>query len=166
LGKKRSGKGKHFLFCIAGLIFLSLYSCVPTKKELIPAEWLVVQEPAEWMIVQEPENVCSHLDALQSLAGQADVETLLKRKQDMLENLHKDKSADEILFTLGLLYAHPENPKKNYQKSLAFFKKVMKEYPRSAYVWEAKIWAGVLEDIENAAKVDLKIEQKKKELGK
>ncbi len=151
MGRKRSGKGKYFLFCIAGLIFLSFFSCVPIKEKLI---------------VQEPENVCSHLDALQSLAGQADVETLLKRNQDMLEALHKDKSADELLFTLGLLYAHPENPKKNYQKSLAFFKKVIKEYPRSVYVGEAKIWTGVLEDIENAAKVDLEIEQKKKELGK
>lgn len=169
MGRKRSGKGKYFLFCVAGLISLSLFSCAPTKKEVIvlePEKELIVQEPAEWMIVQEPENVCSHLDALQSLSGKADFETLLKRKQDMLENLNKDESADELLFTLGLLYAHPDNPKKNYQKSLAFFKKVMKEYPRSAYVWEAKIWAGVLEDIENAAKVDLEIEQKKKELGK
>lgn len=118
------------------------------------------------LIAQEPENVCLHLDALQSLARQADFETLLKRKQDMLDNLRKDESADELLFTLGLLYAHPENPKKNYQKSLAFFKKVIREYPRSVYVGEARIWAGVLEDIENAAKVDLELEQKKKELSK
>lgn len=160
MGRKRSGKGKYFLFCIAGLIFLSLFSCVPAKEKLI------VLEPEKKLIVQGPENVCSHLDALQPLAGQADVETLLKRKQEMLEDLNKDKSADELLFTLGLLYAHPENPKKNYQKSLAFFKKVIKEYPRSIYAGEARIWAGVLEDIENAAKVDLAIEQKKKELGK
>ena len=117
MGRKQSGKGKYFLFCIAGLIFLSLYSCVPTKKELI------VQEPEKKLIVQEPENVCAHLDALQSLARQADFESLLKKKQDMLENLQKDNSADELLFTLGLLYAHPENQKKNYQKSLTYLRK-------------------------------------------
>jgi hypothetical protein len=63
------------------------------------------------------------------------------------------------------LYAHPENPKKNYRKS-SFFKRVINEYPGSVCAGEAKIWAGVLEDIEKAAKVDLEIEQKKKELGK
>jgi len=133
------------------LILFSLHSCASIKNKLI---------------VREHENACPHLIALRSLAGRADVETLLKRKQAMLENVRKDKTADELLFTLGLLYAHPDNPKKNYQKSLAFFKKVIKEYPSSVYAGEAKIWTGVIEDIQNAAKVDLEIEQKKKELGK
>jgi TolA-binding protein len=161
LGRKRSGKGKYFLFCIAGLTFFSLLSCAPIYLE--KERPIVLEE--EKPVAAEKGN-CTHLDVLESLARHEDFETLLKKYQDMLEDLHKDKSADELLFTLGLLYAHPENPKKNYQKSLAFFKKMIKEYPRSAYVVEAKIWAGVLEDIENAAKVDLEIEQKKKELGK
>jgi tetratricopeptide (TPR) repeat protein len=158
VGRKRFGKRQYFFLCIAGLIFFSLVSCVPIRERpIVPRK--------EKPVPCEKEG-CLHLEVWESLARHEDFETLLKQTQEALANLPKNKPADELLFTLGLLYAHPENSKKNYKKSLAFFKRVVNEYPRSVCVGEAKIWAGVLEDIEKAAKVDLEIEQKKKELGK
>ena len=158
MGRKRFRKRKYFFLCIAGLIFFSLSSCGTIMERLTVLE-------KEKPVVTEKEG-CLHRDVLEPLARHEDFETLLKQKQDKLAALPKNRPADELLFSLGLLYAHPENPKKNYKKSLAFFKRVINEYPRSVCTGEAKIWAGVLEDIEKAAKVDLEIEQKKKELGK
>ena len=158
MGRKRFGKRKYFFLCIAGLIFFYLSSCGTIMERLTVLE-------KEKPVVIEKEG-CLHRDVLEPLARHEDFETLLKQKQETLSILPKNKPADEILFSLGLLYAHPENPKKNYKKSLTFFKRVINEYPRSVCAAEAKIWAGVLEDIEKAAKVDLEIEQKKKELGK
>ena len=158
MGRKRFGERKYLFLCITGLIFFSLLSCGP----IIERPTVVEKEKP---VVIEKEG-CSHLDVLEPLARHEDFETLLKQKQETLATLPKNKPADELLFSLGLLYAHPENPKKNYKKSLTFFKRVINEYPRSVCAGEAKIWAGVLEDIEKAAKVDLEIEQKKKELGK
>jgi hypothetical protein len=126
---------------------------------------LVKEKPVEKPVVVEKEY-CAHLQVLESLERHEDFETFLKQKLDMLATLPKNRPADDLLYVLGLLYAHPGNPGKNYKKSLAFFRRVINEYPRSACVREAKIWAGVLEDIERAAKVDIEIEQKKKELGK
>jgi len=158
VGGKRLGKREYIFLCIAGLIFFSHLSCAPTmERAVVPGK----SKP----VIIEKEG-CLHLDVLEPLARHEDFETLLKQKQDALTALPKNRPADELLFSLGLLYAHPENPKKNYKKSLAFFKRVINEYPRSVCAAEAKIWAGVLEDIEKAAKVDLEIEQKKKELGK
>jgi tetratricopeptide (TPR) repeat protein len=41
--------------------------------------------------------------------------------------------ADRALFEMGIIYAHPRNEQKNYQKSLDCFQKLIKEYPRSEY---------------------------------
>src|SRR5512147_579665 len=41
--------------------------------------------------------------------------------------------ADRVLFEMGILYAHPRNEQKDYQKSLECFQKLIKEYPESEY---------------------------------
>lgn len=43
------------------------------------------------------------------------------------------KSADRVLFQMGIIYAHPENDRKNYQKAMECFRKIIKDYPDSAY---------------------------------
>jgi hypothetical protein len=182
VGRKRSGKRKYFLLCVAGLTFFSLLSCAPIRETPIylEKEKPAVHEEAKPVaaekespkvreeakpVAAEKEN-CSQLAVLKSIARHEDFETLLNHYQEMLVDPPKDRSADALLFSIGLLYAHPENPKKNYRKSAGFFKRVIKEYPGSLCTGEAKIWIGVLDDIEKAANVDLEIEQKKKELGK
>lgn len=70
--------------------------------------------------------------------------------------------ADESLFDLGLLYAHYANPKKDYQKALGCFTRLVKEHPQSPLAEEAGIWASVLESMERSKRVDLEIENMKK----
>ncbi|MGE5284315.1 MAG: L,D-transpeptidase family protein [Actinomycetota bacterium] len=41
--------------------------------------------------------------------------------------------ADRALFEMGIVYAHPKNPQKDYQKSLECFQKLIKDYPGSEY---------------------------------
>ena len=41
--------------------------------------------------------------------------------------------ADRALFEMGIIYAHPKNEQKDYQKSLESFQKLIKEYPESEY---------------------------------
>jgi L,D-peptidoglycan transpeptidase YkuD (ErfK/YbiS/YcfS/YnhG family) len=41
--------------------------------------------------------------------------------------------ADRALFEMGIVYAHPRNERKDYQKSLDCFQKLIKEYPGSEY---------------------------------
>jgi tetratricopeptide (TPR) repeat protein len=42
-------------------------------------------------------------------------------------------TADRVLFEMGIIYAHPENDRKDYQKALECFRKIIKEHPASAY---------------------------------
>jgi tetratricopeptide (TPR) repeat protein len=42
-------------------------------------------------------------------------------------------TADRALFEMGIIYAHPKNERKDYQKSLECFQKLVKDYPESVY---------------------------------
>ena len=47
---------------------------------------------------------------------------------------------DRALFQLGLLYAHPGNPNMDYDKSIAYFDRVLREFPLSEKREDARIW--------------------------
>jgi tetratricopeptide (TPR) repeat protein len=64
------------------------------------------------------------------LAG-GDYQAALKQYQEITELY--PQAADEALFGMGCLYAHPRNPQRDYQKSLDAFRRVVNDYPRSKY---------------------------------
>jgi len=111
----------------------------------------------------------SLLRGQRSLA-QGDFEASLSEMEKVLSQSPGTPLEDEALYTLGLMYAHFGNPKKDYRRSLEFFKRLLKDYPKSPWVEQAKIWIAVIEEnaklnqvIEKSKQVDLDIEQKKRE---
>ena len=93
-----------------------------------------------------------------------DYKRALKENQQILEMSAKSPLRDRALFNIGLVYAHFDNPDKDYKKSLGFFTKLIKEHPESPLLGQARIWQSVLNVIEGAKQVDIEIEKKKKEL--
>jgi len=90
----------------------------------------------------------------------------LKANTNML-SLSKDKSAhDNALFNIALIYAHYNNPDRDYKKAIHYFSKLVKEFPDSPMHEEAKVWLDLLNVIEQAKQVDIEIEKKKKELAR
>ncbi len=71
---------------------------------------------------------------------------------------------DEVLFNIGFIYAHHDNPDKDYKLSIKYFERLINEYPESPLVDQAKVWQGLLDVIEKSKQVDIEIDQKKKEL--
>ena len=59
--------------------------------------------------------------------------------------------ADRALFEMGIIYAHPKNEQKDYQKSLECFRKLIKEYPESEYRQNSEM---VIFNIRNVALKD------------
>ncbi len=111
-------------------------------------------------------DVSNHLRNVNSFLSRGDFDGAMKESQEALERSQKPPVADTALMTLGLLSAHPANPRKDYRKALGHFKRLVREFPDSSLAEEAKIWVSVLESFEKAKQVDIEIEQKKKELGK
>ncbi len=125
----------------------------------------------EWEQAREPFLLS------QKLLAEGNYEGALKENQRILSLSGQNPPGDEALFNVGLIHAHPGNAKKDYGKSLAFFRRLIKEYPQSSWVEQAKIWAGMLQDneklsrsneelsqvIEKSKQVDIEIEEKKRE---
>jgi tetratricopeptide (TPR) repeat protein len=109
----------------------------------------------------------------QRLLAAGDFEGFISENQRVLSLAHPRSSKDEALFNLGLVYAHEGNQKKDFSKSLDFFKRLIHDHPRSPLVEQAKIWVGLLQEYESLSQViqklkqvDIEVEEKKREKAK
>ena len=194
MGRKRTGKGKYVYFCIASLIILSFSGCatiektkqrvevgtpLPQTKERVevesyPSEKTKGQEEIKGKgKTREQVKADEYLLRGQKLLARGDYEGSLRENQKTLSVSAHNPPGDEALFNMGLIYAHSGNPKKDYGKSLEFFKKLLKDYPQSPLVEQAKIWIGVLQEneklthmLEESKQVDVEIEERKREKKK
>ncbi len=122
--RARAWEVRLFLYC--SLIFLSLSGCVANKDAGVRKE------------------AQDYLMSGQKLLAQRNYDGAIDEYQKVLSLTSKKLLEDEALFNMGLVYAHFGNPKRNYEKSLNLFLKVLNDYPESRLQEEAKIWVGVL----------------------
>ncbi len=176
MGRKRTRTREFIHLCLASLILLTCFGCV-----LLDAKQKSGLKKEEAKGRGEISRIASeHLLQARKLLEQRDYDGSIREYQKVLSLAGPNPPADEALFDLGLIYAHPGNPKKDYGKSVGFFRKLMKDYPQSPLAAQARIWAGVLLEnekmsqtiqklnqvIEESKQVDIEIEEKKREKGK
>ena len=58
-----------------------------------------------------------------------------------------ERLADQSLFQIGMVYAHPNNPDQDIQKALQFFQDIIDRYPESHLQPEAELWLAVLSQL-------------------
>jgi peptidoglycan hydrolase CwlO-like protein len=63
---------------------------------------------------------------------------------------------------MGMAYAFPKNPDANYETSINLFKTLIREYPESVFINQAKIWKHILD---NSIKMEKEIDKKNKEIN-
>lgn len=116
----------------------------------------------------------------QKLLNQGDYEGALKENQKVLSLYDNVPPGDEALFNAGLINANAGYPKRDYQKSVDYFKRLVKIFPDSPFAGQAKTWIGILQEnerlkreieelnktINKSKQVDIEIDEKKKELSK
>jgi len=179
MGGKRSWAGQFILFCIAGMIFFPLPSCMTWENQYVLTREVYIEKVPKKIIKQEerPKPEMEILGRAEQLFKRGDYEGSMKENQRVLSISGKNPPGDKALFNMGLIYAHGENPKKDYDKSLLSFKKILTDYPQSPLVEEAKTWVGVLQEwagmaqeneklkkvIEKFKEVDIEVEEKKRE---
>lgn len=180
MGRKSSRPGQHLYFYVAILMLFCGCSLLgePAKHEQARPEPALVPEPEIIVLPPKPEVVVApeeskearerrqaqqHLQSAHHFLAKGDYEDSLRESQKVL-NLVKDQPpADEAVFNMGLVFAHPRNPKKDNKRAIGFFNRVVKQHPGSPFVEQAKIWAGVLDDLEKLKQVDIDIEEKKRD---
>jgi tetratricopeptide (TPR) repeat protein len=114
-----------------------------------------------------------HFQRAKNFFDQGNFEAALEENQKVLSASGKNNPKDRALFQIGLIYASSRNPKRDLDKSLSFFLRLVKEYPQSPFTDEAKTWIDLLQEnhklnrmIEKSKEVDIAIEEKKREKGR
>jgi len=88
-----------------------------------------------------------HLDLAEKLLSGGDYAGALKEYEAAAEILANETPGDSALFRLGLIWAHPDNPGRDYQKSIDCFRRLVRDFPGSALSEEAGVWAGVVKEL-------------------
>jgi tetratricopeptide (TPR) repeat protein len=175
MGGKSPRSRQHVHICIT-LLILFCGGCALSQKEVPKANAPAPQAAPEPQIVPEPPPVLEepkevlerreadeYLILAQNLLAKGDYDGSLRESQRVLGLLKDQAPADTAVFNMGLIYAHPKNPKKDNKRAIYFFNRVIKGYPDSPWVEQAKIWVGVLDGVEKLKQVDLEIEERKRD---
>ncbi len=174
MGTERTGRGNHVSLCIAFVMYLAAFGCaVPEKAAEGPD--------------RAPQGVSDarrDLDEARRLLDRGNYQLSLMVSERVLTGPAGLAHGDEALFIMGLVFAHPGNQNRDYQRSVAFFKRLVREFPYSPLKEQARTWTEVLEEnmklkrassealqeiarlkqiIEQSKKVDIEIEEKKRE---
>jgi hypothetical protein len=170
MGGESTRAGKFLYLCLALLILIAYPGCLSSQKTVTSRGETFGEKkgPPE----KSRETAADHLSRARSLVAQGDYEGALREDQKALQLAAKNLPADEALFHQGLIHAHPGNPRKDFGKSLPFFQRLANEYPGSVRAEEARVWVGILQEnerlqtlIQQSKKVDMEVEEKKRERG-
>ena len=139
---KRTEIGKQILSCIALLTCFLVSSCAFSERQQVNTANPVPTE--DWARV--------HAARGQKLLAQRNYEGALQEWQTALSISDGKPPADESLLYIGQIYCDPENPKKDFIKSVASFQRLAKEYPQSPWADTARIWIEHLKEQERLRK--------------
>ena len=174
MGGKRTGTGNHVSLCVALVMYLAVFGCAGSET--------AVERPAG--TAGAASEARREIDGARALLARGDYELSLRMSEGVLAGPAGPLLGDEALFTMGLIFAHPGNQSRDYQRSVAFFKRLVREYPSSSLKEQARTLTEVLEEnirlkrasaeareenirlkqiIEQSTKVDIEIEEKKRE---
>ncbi len=131
MGKKRGKQGKHLFFHSACLVafLLSMTGC--TAASNFQKEWQGRRQ----------------LKSAEIFLEQEDFESALKAYDQVAEAFPDDSPGDAALFQIGMVWAHPENPKRDYQKAHDYFQRLRDGFPRGSLNEEKKVLASAVDEI-------------------
>ena len=156
--------------------YISLFEAIAAgEKEKAAAEHKLLQKekesgaaPDEQLrekeIIVTKEKKSTPLSGIGKVVEKRNFEEAVEKNLQIVEEFGSNKPADEALYNLGRIYAHVDNPAKDYNKSKIYFHELSKQFPDSAFAEEARIWLGLFETIEKIQQIDIDIEQQKKQL--
>jgi outer membrane protein assembly factor BamD (BamD/ComL family) len=143
--------------------YISLFENIAAKEkeaadaaaeEKVSQKEIIVSKKKKSTPVPEPYKVVKNQN----------FEEAVQENLQILEKAGNKKPADEALYNLGLIYAHIDNPAKDFKKSQKYFHVLIEQFPDSELAEEGRIWLGLFETIEKIQQIDVDIEQQKKQL--
>lgn len=131
MGGKRAGKGK--------LIFL--------HTACILAVFLLITGCASILDFQKRWESRQCLKEAENLAVRGEYGKALKEYERILKFFPDDSPGDIALFNMGLIWAHPDNPQRDYKRSVMCFQRLVHDFPGSSLTREAGIWLYAIDEL-------------------
>jgi tetratricopeptide (TPR) repeat protein len=128
MGGKPIGRWQQVCICFALLIIVSGCGLFPDS--------------------QRRRELRDALTEGQQQLARADYEGSLNSFQNVVVIAKERPPADAALYYIGVVHAHPQNPRQDRQKALDLFQRLLIEYPQSAFAEPTKVWIGLLNEID------------------
>jgi len=130
MGKKRERKGKHLFLYGACLLVILLLSagCATTD-------------------FQKRRQGQKHLDLAEQLISKGDYKGALKEDEEVVRLFPGVSPGDIALFHIGIIWAHPDNPQRNYKNALECFQRIVGDFPDSALKEEVRAWIVAINEL-------------------
>lgn len=87
------------------------------------------------------------MDQAEKLTSKGDYTGALKEHEEVLRLFPGVSPGDRALFHMGLIWAHPDNPRRNYKKALECLRRLARDFPRNALRDEAGVLAGAINEL-------------------
>jgi tetratricopeptide (TPR) repeat protein len=131
MGRKSGRAGKHLCVCLA-LLIVFLSGCSLLR---------------DW---REQRQIRDSMLQGHSLFVYGDYDGASAKYREALALAGNHAPADAAVYNIGLIYAHPSNPKRDHRKAIESFSKVISDYAQSPWAEQARIWVGLLQQVEIA----------------
>jgi len=142
--------------------YISLFETIAAGEKDASAKEKLLQK----QIIVEKEKKSQPVILFRKVIENQNFAEAEEKNLQSLEEAGKNKPADKALYNLGLIYAHVDNPGKDYKKSKIYFHVLTSQFPDSEFAEEARIWLGLFETLEKIQQIDIDIEQQKKQLNR
>jgi outer membrane protein assembly factor BamD (BamD/ComL family) len=131
MGNKRDKKGKYLLFYGAGLltILFLISGCAITSN------------------FQKNSEGQEHLEQGEALISKGDYNGAIKEDEEVIKLFPGTSPGDNALFEIGLIWLHPDNPERNYKRSLECFQRLVHDFPQSTLFRETKVWISAINEL-------------------
>ena len=145
MGREHFRKRQYIYLCIAGVAFFTFLGCAAMRE------------------VEMRSSADKSLLRGQELFARGDYAGALRENQAVVSAFDKKPPGDRALFSMGLIYAHHDNPQRDYKQSRAYFKKFIEDYPQSALAGQADMWVHVIDEIAKEKRIARELEKKQVE---
>ncbi len=139
------------------------YKSLPKNKFIILIITLIAfisYNCSTFILSSKNIEIKEHLHSAKKLLKQKKYEQAINKNKMILDKYTKNPWEDHILFNLGCLYSHYDNPNKNFLKSKLYFQRLIDEFPNSSLQKKAEIWLSILKELLSKENEMKKLEKK------
>ncbi|MCK4618413.1 MAG: hypothetical protein KAT52_00565 [Desulfobacterales bacterium] len=131
MGKKRKREGKYLFFYSACLLGFILLCSGCTHLLNFQKKW----------------EVRKHVEKAENLMFKGSYEEAIIENERILSLFPHSEPGDKALFNIGLIHAYPDNPQRDYKKSLICFQSIINDFSQSRLRDKAIVFASIITEL-------------------